>query len=261
MKRMRLTVTAVTALVALLVASVALAASYNTYSATVKVSQHGAGTAKKPVALGMVQRLSAKPANGTPNADPLTDIKLTMPKVTAHQAGFPVCTAAKINAAQTDAGCPKGALVGRGPVTAELWSPKAPTVAGNPCDPVLDIWNGGPGKLTYFFTIPAGHSCVGLQTGAVAAWTGTLREHGTTLVDDTPLPPPVSTNAGNIGLYSALESETLTFRKLTHKVGAKTVAFFASTGCVAGKRPYSVAFTATNGHTPQTVTVTGKTGC
>ncbi len=257
---------AATALVALVVVGVALAASLNTYSATITAKQNSAGTPAKPVALGFTQKLSAKFSGGNtaPLAAPLTDIKVSLPKVKFNAKGFPVCTAAKIASAGTDAGCPKGALIATGPVTAELYAPKtATTPIGTPvsCDPVLDAWNAGNGKVTDFFKIPAGHQCAGLQTGAVAPWTGSLKESGTTLIYDTPLPPPVSTNAGNLGLFSALESETITFAKLTLTKGAKTTPFFESIGCVAGKRPYTVSFTATDGTTKQTVAVTGKSGC
>ncbi len=262
MRRMRMAVVAATALVALVVTGVALAAALNTYSGTITAKQSGAGTASKPVAFGFVQKLAVKPATaGNANADPLVDIKLTLPKVKFNATGFPVCTAATIASAQTDAGCPKGALIGTGPVTAALWSPSAATQPGTPCDPVLDVWNAGKGKVTDFFKIPAGHTCAGLATGAVAPWTGTLKESGTTLTYDTPLPPPVSTNAGNLGLYSSLEAETITFSKLTAKVGSKTVPFFESVGCVAGKRPYTVTFTATDGTTKQTSSVPGSGSC
>lgn len=262
MRRMRMAVIAATAVVALVVAGVALAASLNTYTATITAKQSGAGTAKKPVALGFVQKISATPATGSsdPNAAPLTDIKVTLPKVSFNDTGFPVCTAATITHAGTDSGCPKGALIGTGPVTAELYSLAAPTMT-TACDPVLDVWNAGKGKVTDFFKIPAGHQCAGLSTGSVAPWTGSLKESGTTLIYDTPLPPPVSTNAGNLGLYSALEGETITFSKLTAKVKGKTVPFLESTGCVAGKRPYTVTFTATDAGAKQTSSVTGKSGC
>jgi hypothetical protein len=260
MNRMRTAVIAATALVALLAAGVAMAATLNTYTATIAAKQSGAGTAKKPVALGLVEKLAAKPVT-TANAYPLTDIKLTLPDVKFNDKGFPVCSAATITAASNDSGCPKGALVASGDVTAALWSPSTPSAAGASCNPVLDIWNAGNAKLTYFFKIPAGHQCAGLQTGAVPAWTGTMKESGSTLTSDTPLPPPVSTNAGNLGLYSSLEAETLTYYKLTAKVGGKTVPFFESVGCVAGKRPYTVTYTATNGSTSASTAVKGSGKC
>jgi hypothetical protein len=267
MRRMRLAVFAATAVVALVVVGVALAASLNSYNATITSKQNGPGTAKKPVAMGFVQKLAAKNVSGNtaPNAAPLIDIKVTLPKVKFNTKGFPVCSAATIAKAGTDAGCPKGALFASGPVTGQLYAPKSatnPTVGTPvPCDPVLDSWNAGNGKVTNFFKIPAGHQCSGLVTGSVAPWVGSLKESGTTLTYDTPLPPPVSTNAGNLGVYSALVAETITFNKLTTKVGGKLVPFFESVGCVAGKRPYTVTFTATDGATKQVSTVTGKSAC
>lgn len=260
MRKIRMAVIAATAIVALVVAGVAVAASLNSYTATVIAKQNGAGTAKNPVALGLVQKLGAKPANASPNAWPLTDITLTLPKVRFNTKGFPTCEAGKISSAGTDAGCPKHALIATGPVTAVLWSKSAPTRT-IPCDPVLDVWNAGNGKVTDFFKIPAGHQCAGLATGAVAPWSGSLKEKGSSMVYDTPLPPPVSTNAGNLGLYSSLLKESITFNKLTTKVGSKMVPFFESVGCVKGKRPYTVAFTATDGSTRQTVKVNGSGKC
>jgi hypothetical protein len=267
MRRMRLAVFAATAVVALVVVGVALAASLNSYTAVITANQSGAGTPAKPVALGFTQKLGAKFSSGntSPLAAPLTDIKVSLPKVKFNPKGFPVCTAATIAKAQTDAGCPKGALIATGPVTAQLYAPKSSTnpAVGTPvnCDPVLDAWNAGNGKVTDFFKITAGHQCNGLQTGAVAPWTGSIKQSGTTLVYDTPLPGPVSTNAGNLGLYSALEAETITFQKVTAKVGGKVTPYFESIGCVSGKRPYTVSFTATDGSTKATSTVTGKSGC
>jgi hypothetical protein len=263
MRRMRMVAIAATTIVALVLTGVALAATLNTYSATVTGKQNGAGTAAKPVEFGYVQKLAAKPVAGSTNAqaDPLTDIKLSLPKVKVNYKGFPVCTAATIVKAGTDAGCPKGALVGTGPVTGALWSPSAPTVVGTPCDPVLDVWNAGGGKLTNFFKIPAGHQCAGLTTGSVAPWTGTLKQSGTTLILDTPLPPPVSTNAGNLGLYSSLLAETITYPKLTAKVSGKTVPYLESVGCTAGKRTTTVTFTATDGATKQVSSVKSTSSC
>jgi hypothetical protein len=250
---MRRMLIAAVALGALIVTGVAYAASLNTYTGSA-VTAKGAGTAKKPVALTVTEKLSAKPVSGA-NAFPLTDIKLTLAGAKLTTKGFATCSASTVNSAQTDAGCPKASLVASGDVSAALWSPKGGTAI--PCDPVLDVWNAGGGKLTYFFKIPAGHSCAGLATGAVAAWTGTIKQSGSKVIDDTPLPPPVSTNAGGLGLFSSLEAETLKFTKLTKG----STAFLAGTGCTKGSRAYSLAFTATNGSSSGTTTVSGSAKC
>lgn len=262
MRRMRTVALGAAALVMLVLAGAAFAASLNTYKASVALKENGAGSPKKPVALGLVETLGAAPATpGNANADPLTNITLTLPKVTFHAAGFPVCSVATIAKARNDAKCPARALVATGPVSAALWGPSTPTMKGYACDPVLDVWNAGRGKLTYFFKIPPGHTCAGLSTGAVAPWTGSLREVHGALVNDTPLPPDVSTNAGNIGLYSSLEAETLTFMKRTETVKHHTFAFLSSVGCVKGSRPFTVTYTATNGTTKQTSSVKGTAKC
>ncbi len=256
MRRITIALVAVGALIA---TGVAYATTLNSYTAAIKVSG-SAGSAKAPAPIGQTVTLTAKPTSGV-NADPLTDIKTTLAGVKLTTKGFATCSATTINTAKNDAGCPSKALFATGPVTAALWSSKTPTAPGAPCDPVLDIWNAGGGKLTYFFKIPAGHTCAGLETGAVAAWTGSIKQSGSSVIQDTPLPPPVSTDAGGLGLFSALGSETLKYPKMTEKSGGKTVGFLASTSCAGGGHKYSVAFTATNGSASSTSTVKGSAKC
>ncbi len=247
---------------ALVLAASAFAASLNSYTSSVAARQSGAGTRRQPVALGLVVHLSAHTADAAnANAAPLTDLTLILPKVGFNSSAFPVCTVARIIAAQTDAGCPPGARVATGEVTAALWSPSEPTQTGTPCDPTLDVWNAGARRLTYFLEIPAGHGCSGLMTGAIPPWTGTLREVGTTLRIDIPLPASVSTDAGDLGLYAALESETLTFAKLTRTEGTRTTPFLESLGCVAGARPYTIKVSASDDGTPATATLRGSGRC
>jgi hypothetical protein len=249
-------------LVVLSVLSVALAASLSTDTGVISARQNAPGTVQEPVALGFVEKLSAGPVpTASANADPLTDIKVTLPRVRFNARGFPVCTIATITAAGTDSGCPPGALLASGPVRSALWSPAEPTQAGTPCGPILDVWNAGSGKVVDFLQIPAGHTCADLQPGSVPPWTGTLRESGTTLVYDTPLPPSVSTDVGGLGLFFSLERETITFRRLSAEVGDRSVPFFASVGCVSGRRPYTVSFTATDGTEKQTTTDSGSGSC
>ncbi len=80
---------------------------------------------------------------------------------------------------------------------------------------------------------------------------------------NVPLPTFVSTAVANHpGLYSSLIKQVLTFKKSTIKKGGKTYGMNASVGCLKGKRPVKVAFTATNGSgITETKTVTGSTKC
>jgi hypothetical protein len=250
------------AALALGLAASAWAASLNTYTGSVLARQSGAGSVRAPVALGLVVRLSTHSADAADvNAAPLTDLTLTLPEVGFNSIGFPVCPPARIVAAQTDAGCPPGARVGTGKVTAALWSPAAPTQTGTPCPATLDVWNAGARRLTYFLVIPPGHGCAGLMTGAIPPWTGTLREAGTTLSLDVPLPPAFSTDAGGLGLYLALDSATLTFVRLTHTTGSRTTPFLESLGCVAGQRPYTLEVQASQDSSAGAATLRGSGRC
>jgi hypothetical protein len=235
-----------TAIAAMAGAAVAYAqTTSNTYTASFSFNQSGSGTAKKPVPLGFSESLTAANATSGMRAAPLTDIKVTLTGLKANPKPFPTCSAAKIIAAKSDTVCPKGALVATGGITAALGD-NTLTGAGTPCQPILDVWNAGGGKLNFFFVISGAHQCGGLQTGSTAPFTGTLVQHGNTLVQDTPLPPDVSTDAGNIGAYGSLTLEKLTWKKLTAKVGGQTVPFLESTGCTGGSHSVTVAFTATD---------------
>ena len=243
---MRRILIAATALAALVAAGVAYAqTTSNTYTAHFSFNEKGAGTAKKPVPAGFSETLTAANVVQGDRAAPLIDIQVTLSNMKANYQYFPTCSAAKILAAKNDSVCPKGAEVATGGVTAELGDDTL-AGAGTPCTPILDVWNGGGGKLNFFFVIAGTHQCGGLQTGATAPYTGTLVQHGSTLVQNTPLPADVSTDAGNIGAYGSLTLENLKWAKLTKKVEGKTIPFLESTGCHGGSRPVKVAFTATD---------------
>jgi hypothetical protein len=254
-----------TAIAVLAVAGgVAYGATFNSYSAKLTFSPSKAGSAKKPSPLGFTEALGANPLNGNLRAAPLVDIKTTMYGVVSNAKYFPTCSARKIesNPLKWDKACPSKSLVATGPVTSLLGPATSLKVAGSPCNPFLHIYNGGKGKLVFFFVVIPGHSCGTLQTGASAPYIGHIKEVGKNMVTDVPLPPDVSTKAGNLaGVYGSLIHEKLTFRKLTTKVKGKTVGYQSSVACKGGKRPWSVQFTSVNQgvkETPQTVKGTSK---
>lgn len=250
MRRIIIVCTAL-AVLALAGAGAAFAAgSFNTYGANFSFSPNKAGSASKPVALGFSQNLTAA-GTGSNRAGPLTRLTSTFYGLRTNGKYFPTCSATKIGNPQTgyDKACPKGSLVAQGPVTALL----GPATDGSasvhsPCNPYVKVYNSGQGKVTFFFNIiPPKYICATLSTGASAPYPGTLKTVGKNLVLDVPLPPDVSTKAGNIaGVYASLIHYTLKFSKLTTKVKGKTVGFIESTGCKAGNRPWSQKFTALN---------------
>ena len=250
-----------TAVAVLVGASVAAAATLNSYTAGLKFSPSKAGSTSKPVPVQFTETYNAASATLGNRAAPLVDIKTTIYGVKANSKPFPACNGRKISARKTDSFCPKKALVATGPVNALLGSPRL-NIAGAPCNPFLHVWNGGGGKLWFFFTTGGKYQCGGLHTGDTAAYLGRVTQHGKNQVTDVPLPPGVSTAvAGHQGLYGSLIREVLTYKKLTAKVKGKTVAFTSSIGCKSGKRPFSVSFTAKSTAGSETKTVKGSAKC
>jgi hypothetical protein len=250
---------AITALLCLCGAGAAFAAGPvssppNSYTGSFSVAG-AAGTNAKPTAVALTETLGMSSTTAGNVGAPLVDIKTTTYGVKAPNGGkFPKCSVAKISANNGNNGkwnavCPKGSLVATGTVTAALTSPSANLAGpGAPCKLGLWVYNGGAGKLTFFFTTtPA--VCDGLATGDAAPWLGTVSESGKNLVTNVPEPADVAYNAGNIGLFGSLETEVLHFRKMTVKKGNKVYPFIESTGCLKRARAYTVSYDATQSNT------------
>jgi hypothetical protein len=253
-----------TALAVLGLAAVAYAATgVNTYTASFGFSPTTAGTANKPVNVGFTQTYGAKGTKGN-RAAPLKDIKLWIYGLQSNGKDFPTCNAKKIALAKSDSLCPKGALIASGPVNSLLGAASQPKSPGTPCNLFLHVWNGGQGKQIFFFVIiPPKYTCGGLTTGAAAPYTATIKQVGKFMLQDTPLPPDVSTKAGNLkGVYGSLIAERLTWKNLTTKVKGKTVGYNQSTACQGKLRPWKIQFTALgyNGKT-SVQTLTGSSKC
>jgi hypothetical protein len=260
LKRIVLVATAVAMLIA---AAVALAATpINTYKATVSFSPSSSGTAKKPQKIAFTQKFVVAPATSGDRAGILLNITNTVYGVKVNVKGFPTCTIGTITAAGTDAGCPKGALVAKGSINAVLGSSSnfATSATAGTCNPNLDVWNAGQGKLAFFFvpTTTGAHACLGgaIKTGQVPPYPGTYKQSGKNLVVKVPIPATV--DYPSQGLVGSLESETLNWKGQTVKGNTSIV----SVACQGSKRPYSNAFTATlPGQTPQVTSVPGSAPC
>jgi hypothetical protein len=240
-----------TTLAALIAASVAVAATLNSYTAVLKFSPTKAGTKSTPVPVGFSETYTAK--NNTPGqrAAPLVDIKTTVYGLVSNAKKFPTCDGNQISAMKTDSFCPPKALVATGPVNAVLGDPTL-TGPGTPCNPFLHVWNGGKGKLWFFFTTGGKYQCAGIHTGDTNAYPGFIKQVGKNQVTDVPLPPFVSTKvAGVPNFYGSLLREVLTYKK----------GFQSSVGCKSGKRPYSVSFTAVSPAGTETKVVKGSAKC
>jgi hypothetical protein len=264
LKRIVLIVTAAAMLIAA-AAAFAATSSVNTYKATYSFNPSKAGSAKKPVKTSFKQNIQVTPGTAGNRAGVLSKIVTTIYGLKVDGKDFPTCSAAKIQAASNDTGCPKGALVATGAIKALVGpsSNPATTAPGTQaCNPLLHVWNAGQGKLTFFFVDgPAGtaHACFsgGITTGKVGPWKATYKQSGKNLVVTVPI--PASVDYPLTGTVGSLSSEILNWKGQSSK-GHTSIA---SVACKGNKRPFSTTLTAAPiaGGAAQTVKVPGSASC
>ena len=76
--------------------------------------------------------------------------------------GFPTCTAAQIDAAQSDAGCPKGSLVGQVTALVAELGPESDRTQKITClGKDVRFYNSGPNSIVWFVVGP-GEQCAGV---------------------------------------------------------------------------------------------------
>lgn len=255
----RIAIAIATAVVGLVGASSAFAA-VNNYTATYKFSGAKA-TKAKPAKINFKQTINVTAGTSGQRTGILHQITTKIDDVKVDVSGFPTCTAAKINAAQNDTGCNKKALIAKGYINAELGAATDPTAGGQACDPELDVWNGGKGKLIFFFVDEGSHQCLGgaLHTGQVPPWTATYKQAGKNLDVTIPIPNtvdyPLGTTGGEVG---SLSYEALNWK--SQMVNGK--ADITSVGCPSAKRNYSFTFNASLPNMPaETKKTTGSATC
>jgi hypothetical protein len=250
-------VLAVTAAAMLIAATVAFAATpINTYKATVTFSQSSSGTAKKPVKTGFTQKFVVTPGTPGNRSGELLNINNTVYGLKVNVKGLPTCSIGQITAAGTDSKCPKGALVAKGSIKALLGPTTnfAASATSGTCNPNLDVWNAGQGKLAFFFvpTLTGAHACLGgsIKPGNVPPYPGTYKQSGKNIVVNVPIPATVDNPLQ--GLAGSLESETLKWSSPA----------ITSVACQGNTRPYTNTFTATlPGLSNEVVKTSGSAPC
>jgi hypothetical protein len=259
---LRRKIIALTALLTLVAASTAFAA-INNYSGTNQTFSKGVGSKAKPVGIGFKQVLQANNTDSSKAAAVLTHIKVKIYGLVSNGKDFPTCSATKMVTQKSDSFCPKLSKFAGGKVNALLGDPSLAKSNRVACNPGLDVFNAGKNKLWFFFTTKSASDCAGLHTGDTAPYPGTIKQQGKFQITDIPLPPDISTRVANQpNFYGSLIHETLTWFKLSTKVKGKKVFNNVSVGCLKGKRPWSITYTATtNGSDRETQTVNGSSKC
>jgi hypothetical protein len=253
----RLTIGIVTALAMLIAAGSAIAA-IDTYSGG--YTFHGrAGSKSRPAPLSFNQHFALKAANPGSLTGIVSKVTTEISGMRVNTAGFATCSAAHVNSWKKSSYasvCPKSALVATGSIRAQLGTATNFTPQNLNCDPNLDVWNAGRGKLTFFFETTAKAQCLGGQitTGQTPAFTATIRQKGDNAIVTIPVPRAVT----HIGPYLASVSyENLNWRSTVTK-GHRDIT---SIGC-KGKRHFSYTFAASAPNQPnETKTIRGMAAC
>lgn len=222
-------------------ASVALAsAAYaqttggNTYEVAGGTSIRG-GTTAKPKAAGLQFTFKlSDPSGNVPQVVKTYEIEVEGGKV--NSSLLPGCKAAALDAAQTDAKCPKDSLLGKGTLTALIGKSGTPAANALTCSLPFKIYNSGGGKAALWIVARQPECPVSLAQSVPAKWT----KHGTTAGLSFTVPDLLR---HQVGLDLPVVSASATIKKITKKSKGRSTGFLESTGCKDGKRDFSVTFT------------------
>jgi hypothetical protein len=249
----KLRIITLTALGIFALSAVAFAAQVNTYTVSAALSPTKAGTKKKPVAVKLDFNYTVGEQSGQrPALINKYDINFGGGQVNTNI--IPGCSAASIKAAQSDASCPKGSLVGTGNVE-NLAGPSSDPSPGSQlkCHLDLKIYNSRNNHAALYLHGAPPTCPIAVDDAIDAQYV--KKNGGTSLiftVPDTLLHPSISTFDNSVVQVKS------TINKITGKLKGKKRGYFESAGgCVKGKRKIQVVFTQPDG-TSATVKNTAK---
>src|SRR4051795_11328850 len=243
MRRVAMLVVAVVSVLALTAVAIAQTTQENTYSVDGSVTpKKKPGTKKKPVPVSVKFHYTVGEKNNLqPSA--IDRYKISFYGVRAVNGDkFPKCTADQISqAGNSDAGCPKGSLVGTGTIDNFVYADTDPSGAqgGFKCTKKLNIYNSG-NKKGALFVYGDPNQCGGV--GALPAFPISYVKGdggGTALQFDVPATVlhPIS------GLSVAVRSVQSTILQRTVTKSGKKYPYYESIACKGKARPIIVTFT------------------
>jgi hypothetical protein len=224
-------------------ASVALAsAAYaqtagNQYTVDGGSSVRG-GTVAKPKAAGLTFKFTTSAGDTVPTVVKTYAIAIEGGKV--NPSLIPGCKASAMDAAESDAKCPKGSKIGTGTLTALVGSTGQPKAEAQSCTLPFSIYNSGGGKAALWIKATPPQCLVAIAQSVPATWT----KKGTTAGLKFTVPDNLR---HQVGLDLPVVSASATLKKITKKKKGKSVGFLESTGCKDGKRDVTVTFTTEDG--------------
>ena len=165
--------------------------------------------------------------------------------VTFNGGSFPKCTAAQIDAAQSDSVCPKGSLIGSvSPAEAALGPVSDPTQSLSCKGKTISIYNAGASEVTWFTEGP-GEQCAGV--GYLAPFTAALKKVGNSTHTTLTWPPNIVQPLH--GVEGGFNLTNTTYFKVAGKPkkGKKGKSFYATSIACKGSRDFTVIIVDTEG--------------
>jgi hypothetical protein len=239
---------ALTALFVVGLATTAYAATTYSVSAT---GSPAAGSKKSPAPFTGGFSMSA--TNGANRQSTPTSWKWSMEGVVFNGAGMPTCTAAQIDAAQSDSVCPPGSLIGvANPADGRL-GPQTDDSSFVECKgKYINMYNAGPNLQVWLFTGP-GDQCAGV--GYLPPFNVTLQTQGKTTTSTLVFPDNIAHPLP--GIEGSLTQIDTKYINRSVKVKSKSAASSASK---KGKKRYYMSSVGCSGTRDFTMTVTDEEG-
>jgi hypothetical protein len=226
-------------------AAIALAAGQeNTYTVTGAVTPAKAGTKAKPTPATVSFGYTVGEKNG--NRPALIDqYDINFAGLQENSTAFPACTAAKIDADQSDVNCPKGSLMGTGNVENQTGSTSDTTQHSITCHLDLKFYNSGKHHAALYLhgapnaADPAKSCPLAIDKAIDAKFV--KKNGGNSIVfkvDNTLLHPITGFDNAVVKVTSKINPT-----RKTVKIKGKKHSFFESVGgCKNKKRAVSVTF-------------------
>lgn len=245
MRKLWVVFAAVTLLVAIAAVAYAQAPERtNAYTVTGSTSPAKAGSAKRPVPIGINFAYTVREQSGM-RPSPVEKYSIRFRGVRENSALFPGCRYTKINNDQGTQNCPRQALLGGGTLLAVAGGEDNRQDQSVRCPLNLEVWNGGRGKASIYVVggpnAPAGkQTACPVDTNAALDANFVRRGNETVLEFNVPL-TPFRQQLGTIEV-SVIEVDSEIPRK-TRRVRGKVRGFFEAVGgCTRGSRIIAVTF-------------------
>jgi len=199
-------------------------------NATAKVAKGGSKHKPKPVSVA--SDVSTATTDGS-RQESFARLDVAFGGVRSNGKYFPKCTVAQIDAAQSDAGCPKGSLIATGKLTALVGPESDFSSPGVTCEKDVHLYNAGQNKVANILVGPA-QNCAGV--GYLPPWGLTWSDKGG-VQGGQMLLNPIPTNISHPlpGVLGSTTHLITNYKKLTTTVKGKKVGYLESIGC-KGKR-------------------------